>query len=195
MKTLARRILLVGALSLLWAGAANAGTVAIAGTTDPVNHTATLSWSVVGGNLVITLENTSNDGTLTAFAFTVTDSVTGAITLFSVSGTDNDGGGWILIACTQPGVSGNECVVTGPNEFGGSVASGIALGATGTFTFTGTFADPASLADFFVRWQATGSDGEGSDKSPGFPEPGTLALLGMGLLGLAASRRRRKVIG
>jgi hypothetical protein len=110
-----------------------------------------------------------------------------------VSGTGDDSD-WTLITCTKPGVEGEDCTVSGPNEFGGDVSSGIVVGATGTFTFSGTFANPATLTDFFVRWQATGIDGEGSDKGfeVGLPEPGTLALLGAGLLGLGASRRRRK---
>ena len=212
MKLFNRKIIAAGALAFLWAGAANAGTVSIVGNTDPANHTATLTWNASGApdsggsvpTLTITLANTSNDGIITAFGFSFVNGDTGTISSMVVSGTLKDSG-WAWQACSQPSIGAQECAVTGPNEFGGKVLYGIPTtnpDSVGTFVFTGSFQDPTNLTDFFVRWQRT--TGGGSDKGfectdpngclPGFPEPGTLALFGMGLLGLAASRRRRLLI-
>ena len=44
----------------------------------------------------------------------------------------------------------------------------------------------------FLRFDDAGNGGGGSVASVGAPEPGTLALVGMGLVGLAVGRVRRR---
>lgn len=194
-----RKSFLVGALSLLWAAASHA--VPIVGVNDPANNTAEFTWEVVGGELVISIENTCNfNCVITGFAFTITDDVTGATALVSVEGT-LDNSGWTLTTSVT-GCNSEECVITGRNLNGGDPQDGIAAGSTGIFTFGGTFADPTNITDILVRFQQTGADGEGSDrgyvcqvncKPPEVTEPASLGLLGLGLLAFGLSRRRRNL--
>ena len=100
-------------------------------------------------------------------------------------------------------------IVHGVNLNDGSTP-GIGIGETGTFELTFSsltiftamdFLNEFSSCDFggcgngpvnflLVRFQAVGPDGQGSDFAV-VPEPGTLGLLGAGLIGFALRRRRR----
>lgn len=92
---------------------------------------------------------------------------------------------------------------------GGSPTGGIPIGSTELFTFslTGTglaglttqsfidelsFNSPSGQANW-LSVRLRGFDDDGSDKVPGtpIPEPGTLMLLGSGLMGVAAYGRKR----
>ena len=83
---------------------------------------------------------------------------------------------------------------------GGSPMNGIGPSDSDTFTFDITAVDADSLSaasflqgpydfNFLVRFRGVGPDGDLSDKVPGVPAPGALALLGFGALG---QRRRRR---
>lgn len=90
---------------------------------------------------------------------------------------------------------------------GGSPTGGIPVGSTGSFTFslTGTglaglttqsFINELSYNSGQANWLSVrlrGFDDDGSDKVPGapIPEPGTIMLLGSGLMGVAAYGRKR----
>ncbi len=92
-----------------------------------------------------------------------------------------------------------------------SGSGGVLDGQTGSGTLSLKFASAPSsltLSDFFVRYQSitgagkvTSATGAGTITSGGstggtpVPEPEMLGLLGLGLIGLAFSRRRRAVTG
>jgi hypothetical protein len=182
---------------LLFAGQASA--VVIEGTNNPIDNTADFAWTVNSdGQLVVTLANTSNfDALLTGFQFDVAN---GAVSgMVSVTGT-LDNGDWVWTTDVT-GCSADECLITGTNLNGGNPQAGIQVSNSGVFTFSGDFADPSTITNIMVRFQRTGSDGEGSDRGfecisdcepPDVPEPGTLMLFGFGLIGLGLASRRRR---
>ncbi len=197
MKGLLSRVLV---LSILVFGAGQASAVTIQGTTDPVNNTADFTWSVNSdGNLVVSVQNTSNFFALiTGFQFEVADDVSGVTQLVGVTGTlDNNGWSWTT---GVTGCDADECLLTGRNLNGGNPQDAVGTGGTGSFTFSGSFIDPSTLTNIMVRFQQTGESREGSDRGyecrvdcepAEVPEPGTLALFGLGLLGLRVAKNRR----
>ena len=197
MKNLITRVLAAFALTVLWVSSAFA--VPIAGENEPENNTAEFTWEVVDSNLDVTIDNTCNFNCLiTGFQFTIMDDVAGTDGTITVTGTLDDSG-WSLTTDVT-GCTATDCAITGNNLNGGDPQDGIAAGGTGVFAFGGEFADPSNLADIMVRFQQTGSDGEGSDrgyvcegdcKPPEVQEPGPLALLGLGLLAVGLRRELR----
>lgn len=191
----------VGILSLI-AFSGQASAVIIQGTTNPVDNTADFTWSInADGELVVALDNTSNfDALITGFQFEVGDDTAGVSALVDVSGTGGDAS-WTWTTDVT-GCSAEDCLITGRNLNGGDPKDGISVASTGIFTFLGDFLDPTTIVNIMVRFQRTGSDGEGSDR--GFacqvdcgpsevPEPGTLLMFAVGLLGFGLVWRRREL--
>jgi hypothetical protein len=191
-------------------GTAKADQVTVHGNSDP-NLQATINiTSLTNGSITFTVTNVLVPG--------VTSSITGIG--FELPGTisANSPGtcGPTLAECnnftltptvdTTPGnvPQFNSAVldwalITGPAFTGGN-PPGINQGATATFTVTGNFTGLTQaqfLAGVYVRFQSVvdpAFPNVGSDvaHNPGeVPEPATLMLLGSGLVGVAASLRKR----
>ncbi|MBX3381704.1 MAG: hypothetical protein KF805_16545 [Phycisphaeraceae bacterium] len=167
--------------------------------------TGSMNYSYVSGNmgtLVISLTNTSpvgNGGKLTGFVFNINSIDAGASASLN-AGATHPFANLFNESASPFGTYRAGAALGGDFLGGGSPNAGIAVGATGTFTFTILASDAASLTAssffstpenfaFIARFKGF-LDG-GSDKVPGtnIPAPGALALVTAG--GLLAGRRRR----
>jgi len=148
----------------LVAFAGQASAFVIEGTTNSEDNTADFTWSIGSdGELVISVSNTSNfDALITGFQFEVADDTDGVSALVDVGGTGGDAG-WTWTTDVT-GCSADDCLITGRNLNGGDPKDGIGVASTGIFTFLGDFLDPTTIVNVMVRFQRTGSDGEGSDR-------------------------------
>lgn len=87
----------------------------------------------------------------------------------------------------------------GGNSCGGGNSAGVAIGQSGggtlTLRFAGSIAGGAELTDFFVRYQSISGTGYGTSgvgiATPPIPEPGAVALFGLGALLIGLTLRRR----
>lgn len=148
-------------------------------------------------SIAVTLTNTAPVGgrggdRLTAFGFGIGPNAT------SLAFQDNaDGGftsgGLIRNGALSSNVPGVEiCAWGGPNCSGGG-NGGIYAGFSDTFSFLlgGSWGDSVNIDPIGLRYQTgNGSFTFSAGNGVPVPEPGALTLLGLGLLGLAAVRRR-----
>ncbi|MCL4220292.1 MAG: hypothetical protein KJZ65_02870 [Phycisphaerales bacterium] len=203
-----RAISMSAIVAFALAGAAQADIVNISGSVmnsteqTGANYTGTLDYTYGGGSsgtLIVSLTNTTPGGVggfLTGFVFNINSTDAGASAILTSTTNAN----FLNTGNESASPYGNfdAGAALGANwTGGGSPADGIAVGGSATFTFAVTALDANLLSassfmngpnqwNFLVRFRGLANGG--SDKVPGVPAPGALALLG---LGAAAARRRR----
>ena len=202
---------LLAAAVLVWSTTASASTLILSDFSSDSTPAsvlgATLEFSdPVGDQITLSVTNDTSGSDLyfVNFVYFNTTSDVASLVLDSVtSSIDGAIGGWTLNPDQSIGAFGNfDYELQGPV---GNNPSQIESGETVDFVFTFTAGSTVDPTDFVTEFSTNppGSTpalaaakfvrGPGDDSAFGavVPEPGTLSLLAMGVLGLAAATRRR----
>jgi uncharacterized protein YjbI with pentapeptide repeats len=202
----------------LSAGVVQATTIDLRGVNFPDTIFATADFtyaplSTTTGEIDVIMTNTSTvTSALTAFAFNTPANLTGVSSFTGPTGWTYE---FTPDGINTPGQFGffDLASITGPNFNGGKPLNGIWDGDSGSFVFNVIGTDMLALntdgffslfsdlggktgtpENFIARFQAIGLNG-GSDvaiPTNGVPEPATVLLLGVGIVGLAFGERRRR---
>jgi hypothetical protein len=161
--------------------------------------TGSLVFNDTTNTLTLTLTNTSPfDARITGIGFDIFSGNANGFSGANVAGfTFSDGGLGTVPQFNTAELDFGFTTGNSGNFNGGSANDGLAPGGTLTFIVTGAafgsgLTEQQLADDLFVRFQRVGADGEGSDVGTvRVPDvSSTLSLLGLGLAGLTALRRR-----